>query len=137
MPLEFRLDPERRLVRASGIPPLRDEDLTAYQLGLARHPVHGAGFDQIVDLRPIGEALHVTAEGVRASTRIARDYHDFLDGTKLAIVVDGPAVFGMARMFCAYSQDVLDARVFTDVQAAEAWIAGASAGAPDGVSPGP
>jgi hypothetical protein len=124
LPLEFRLDPEQRLVRASGIPPLRDEDLTAYQLGLARHPVHGAGFDQIVDLRPIGEALHVTAEGVRASTRIARDYHDFLEGTKLAIVVGGPTVFGMARMFCAYSEDVLDARVFTDFEAAEAWVAG-------------
>ena len=88
MPIRFHIDTAGRRVHAVGEDPVTDEDLLDYQLALADHEDHGAGFDQLVDLRA-SAGLTVTATGIQSAGLLTNDYDDHVRGTKCAIVVGG------------------------------------------------
>lgn len=122
MPIRFRVDPELRCVFLTGVPPITDDDLTQYQRDLAAHPDHGAGFDQLADMRGVA-GLGLTANGVRAAGLLTRYWAEHITGTKVAIIAPDEAAYGMARMFSAFVFEDLSVRVFREVADAEEWIA--------------
>lgn len=126
MPIDFQVDVARRRVVATGAPPISDRDLTRYELDLAAHPDHGAGFDQLLDMREIASATQVTSAGIQLASHVAGEYADHVGGTKMAVVVAGKVAYGLARMFAAYSEGLMDVRVFRDLDDAVSWLDSAS-----------
>ena len=121
MPIHFRVHKDELCVHATGEDPLTDADLRQYQMQLAAHPEHGAGFHQLVDLREVS-GLAVTSSGVREAGHLSDHFAEQVRGTRCAVVVATDVAFGMARMFEAYITESVDYRVFTDPDEAEQWI---------------
>jgi len=121
MPIHFTIDKSAKRVYATGSEPLTDSDLLKYQVALSEHPDHGAGFDQLLDMRSIS-GVHVTAFGVREAGTLSRQFADYLRGTKCAVVATDGVAFGLARMFTAYAVDVIYFKVFQELEAAREWL---------------
>ena len=122
MPISFRVDSLRRCVFAVGVSPLTDGDLTQYQIDLAAHADHGKGFDQLFDMRAVDDGVELTHAGVRIAGHMTDQYAEYLQETKIAIVVSTSAAFGMARMLAAYLSGSLEVNVFKAPEAARIWL---------------
>ena len=62
---------------------------------------------------------------VEEGRQMARRFFALIPGSRVAVVVDQAAAFGMARMIEAYTDELpVEFAVFYDVDSAEAWLRG-------------
>jgi len=125
MPLDYRIDRERRVVFATATRTLSDEDVSAYQ----REIWSGgdlAGYDEIVDLGPAEELVMSSGDSVRALADLATAMDVPGASSRLAIVAPHDLAYGFARMFETYrtmnQSGAKIVSVFRSMQAALHWL---------------
>jgi len=120
MPYSYRIDAERHLVITTVWGEFTLEIILEHQSALTKDPAFDPGFYQLVDLTQITE-VSLDAEAIRtAATR-----RIFAPGSRRAIVVPSPELFGLARMFATYREIYgggEDMQIFTDKEEATRWL---------------
>lgn len=105
MPIEYSIDPSRRLVAARGLGVLTSEDVFGYQREVWSRP-DVVGYDELMDMAevtrvdvpdPPGDGFRALAGESAASDAPAKP-------TKFAIVAAENFAFGLARMYQAYRE---------------------------------
>ena len=125
MPLDYRIDRDRRVVTATASRILSDEEVFAYQREVwSRSDL--AGFDEIVDLSPVEDLVLSSGDRVRELAELASAMDVPEAPSKLAIVASQDLAYGFARMFEAYrtlnARGARDVAVFRSMQAARDWL---------------
>jgi len=120
MPYSYVINRERRLVITTGWGEFTLETVLEHQSALTKDPAFDPSFRQLADFTKVTK-VSVDAEAVRtaASRRI------FAPGSRRAIVVPSPELFGLARMFATYREIYgggEDLQVFTDKEEALRWL---------------
>ena len=101
MPLEYRIDRERRVVFATAARTLSDEDVFAYQRE-AWSNSDLAGYDEVVDLGLVEDLVLSSGDRVRALAELASAMDVPGASSRLAIVAPQDLAYGFARMFETY-----------------------------------
>jgi hypothetical protein len=138
MPLEYRIDQERRVVFATAGRILSDEDVFGYQREVwSRSDL--AGYDEIVDLSPVEDLVMSSGDRVRALAELASSMDAQGAPSRLAIVAPHDLVYGFARMFETYrtmnQKGVKAVSVFRSMRAALDWLGIEAPGGPSGEDP--
>lgn len=125
MPIEYRIDHERRLVLAEGKGVLTHKDIVGYQREVWTRP-EVQGFDELVDMSNVAEIAGTSAVGVReiAEVSVATDPPE---GTpKFAIVAPGDLAFALGRMYESFREitpgSKKEVAVFRTRDEAFAWL---------------
>jgi len=137
MPLEHRIDRERRVVFATATGILTDEDVFGYQREVwSRSDV--VGFDEVVDMGAVEDLVLSSGDRVRALADLASAMDVPGASSRLAIVAPQDLAYGFARMFETYrtmnQSGVKVVSVFRSMQAALDWLGIESPGEPAGGS---
>lgn len=127
MPIEYRIEHERRLVLAEGRGVFTHKDIIGYQREVwTRDDVQG--YDELVDMSNVEEIAGTSAVGVRqiAEFAVATDPPE---GTpKFAIVAPGDLAFALGRMYESFREIVPGSKkevaVFRTREEAFAWLDG-------------
>ncbi len=125
MPIQHRIDHERRIVFATGHGEMTDEDLFRYQREVWSDPAL-AGYDEVVDMSDVTSIP--VASGRRAPELAEFAARMDAPGTsaRLAIVAPSDFVYGMARMYATYrgmqSGGTKQVEVFRSMAEAMAWL---------------
>jgi hypothetical protein len=122
MPITYRIDPVQRVIltEASGV--LTDEDVLAHKALLLKDPAFDPTYGELSDIRKI-ERLEVTSAGVQAMAQHDATNADKRHGHRLALVVSGEVVYGMARMYQIVSQqEDSGVGVFRTIDEASEWL---------------
>jgi hypothetical protein len=101
MPLEYRIDHERRTVFATATKRLSDDDIFAYQ----RKVWAGGefmGYDEVVDLSPAEDLVLSSEDRIRELAELATSMEAHGAPSKVAIVAPRDLAYGFARMFETY-----------------------------------
>lgn len=118
MPVEYRIDPERKLVITRGRGVVTDDDLLGHQRDLLADPDFDGSFGQLARYDEI-ERFDVSADAVR--TLAAPKMYG--PGVKRAFVVPSDVAFGLARMFQTLRDQMPEQiGVFRTLEEAERWI---------------
>ena len=138
MPLEYRIDQERRVVFATATGTLTDEDVFGYQRGVwSQSDV--VGFDEVVDMGEVEDLVLSSGDRVRALADLASTMDVPGAASRLAIVAPQDFAFGLARMYEAYrtmnQRGSKVVSVFRSMQAALDWLGLESPGEPASGSP--
>jgi hypothetical protein len=129
MPAEHKIDADQKLIITTWTGEVFDNELikalSAYQQTIKSRPEY-ATFDEIVDFSK-GEHFHLSISGIQRLVEIAATA-DARVKTKLAIVVNTPVAYGLARMYQVYRSFIPSAtkvlRVFKTFDEAHEWIEG-------------
>lgn len=117
MPIDYTIDRERKLVhtRAWGI--LTAEEFLAYQDRLRDNPDFRPDFDQLAEFTEVTEMVIPpgAAEKIAASAPFAK-------GCRRAAVASSDFMFGMGRMYEAYSPEGAAPTIFRTLEEARAWL---------------
>lgn len=126
MPLEYRIDRDRRVVFATATRTLSDQEIFAYQRevwsdeGLT-------GYDEVVDLGPVEDLVVSSGDRVRAFAELASAMDVPGVRSRLVIVAPSDLTYGFARMFETYRgmsrSRQKTVSVFRSMQAALDWLA--------------
>jgi hypothetical protein len=132
MPVTYSIDPTARLVRLhyDGVPTITEA--TTVLLSVLADPEFRKGFVVLADRRGLPPA---STQYVRRLASFAKAV-GLLGTTRIAVVVDSTAAFGMARM----GQLMVDGesaplRIFTDIAEAETWLGVGSSPEEDQAAP--
>ena len=125
MPLDYRIDRERRVVIATAGRTLTDADVFAYQREVwSRSDV--AGYDEVVYLGAVEDLVLSSGDRVRALAELAAAMDVPGETSKLAIVAPRDFAYGLARMFETYrtmpAGGAKTVSVFRSMQAAWDWL---------------
>lgn len=125
MPVEYQIDPARRLVRVTMRGHLTGDDLLKFQREVWSRP-DVQGFDELVDASGIELDLssRLTSD-LRGLAEIAASM-DSPNVSKLAIVAEDDFGFGLGRMYAAYREAAAHGtrvvEVFREIEPALAWL---------------
>jgi hypothetical protein len=127
MPIEYRVDPDRRLVVAEGHGTVSFEEITQYQRDLwARSDL--AGYDELMDMTDVQAALQPTPARMKELAELAATMDSAHGRSRFAIVAPQHEFFGLGRMYEAYrgmaSRSTRQVAVFRDRAQAMLWLAG-------------
>ncbi len=120
MPHSYVIDRERRLVVTTGWGEFTLETVLEHQSALSKDPAFDPSLSQLLDLSKVTK---VTIKSGEIRTAAARGI--FAAGSRRAIVVPSPELFGLARMFATYRElygGGEDLQVFTDKEEALHWL---------------
>jgi hypothetical protein len=118
MPTSYNIDRDRRMVFCRAWGELSSKDVLEHYQQMRDDPAFDATFQQLGDLREVSKVT-ATKESVRDAARM----HVFEPGTRRAFVADNDTIYGMARMFAAYSHyEDQDLEVFRDMNSAQQWL---------------
>ena len=135
MPLEYRIDRERRVVFATATRILSDEDVFAYQREVWSHG-DLAGYDEVVDLGLVVDLVLSSGDRVRALAEFASGMDVPGASSRLAIVAPQDLAYGFARMFETYrtmsQSGAKVVSVFRSMQTALDWLGAKGPGGPSG-----
>lgn len=126
MPMEYTIDPERRLVHAMGKGVITDKDLFDYQREVwSRNDV--AGFHELVDVSGVERVLLPSLERMMELATLSAQMDDHSCKSKLAIVAQGELA-GLGRAYATYrgleKQSGKEVVVFATLEEALDWIEG-------------
>ena len=139
MPLEYRIDRERRVVFATATRTLSDEDVFAYQREVWSHS-DLAGYDEVVDLGLVEDLVLSSGDRVRALAELASAMDaPGASSSKVAIVAPQDLAYGFARMFETYrtmnQSGAKIVQVFRSMRAALGWLGVEGPDGPSGEGP--
>jgi len=130
MPITYRIDPNRGLVRTACTGLVTLPDVLAHFDVLQRDPRRTAHLDVLLDLRKLSSTPD-SPQLRSVANRIGR-VSDLTFG-RCAIVVDRDLMFGLSRMFEAFAHEHFqEIQVFREPVAAEAWLARPTEGPEEG-----
>jgi hypothetical protein len=101
MPIEYRIDHERRLVTARGYGVFGDEDVFRYQSEVWSRP-EVAGYDELVDMSQVERIELPSIERVKELAQFSAKMDPRSSSSRLAIVAPSEFAFGLGRMYEAY-----------------------------------
>src|SRR6266853_4481116 len=101
MPIEYRIDHERRLVIARGYGTFTSEDVFGYQRDVWSRP-DVAGYDELVDMTQVEHIALPSAERVRELAKLSAAMDPRSSHSRFAIVAPTEFAFGLGRMYEAY-----------------------------------
>jgi hypothetical protein len=126
MPMEFRLDHDRRMVLAEGRGLVTSEEVFRYQLDVWSRP-EVAGYNELVDMSAATEIREGPPDRVRALAKLAASMDAPDRKSKMAIVAPQDLAFGVARMYQAHRElnemSTKKVGVFRDRESAYRWLA--------------
>jgi hypothetical protein len=118
VPVEYTIDPDRRLVVSRISDPATESEVLDHNHRLRNDPLFDPNYRQLADMSGVTQLLVPT-------TTIAETAHDsfFAPGVRRAFVADGDGTFGMARMFALHAENLGQVvQVFRDRISAEEWL---------------
>src|SRR5262245_27846990 len=126
MPIDYRVDHERRLVLAEAHGAVTADDIFSYQREVWSRPDVG-GYNELVDMSDVEKIVEPSSDGMRRLAKLSAQTDPARGGTKFAIVAPQDFAFGLGRMYEAYR--ALDPRstkelaVFRTREDAFQWLA--------------
>jgi hypothetical protein len=127
MPIEHRIDRERRVVFAAGHGVFSDQDVFEYQRGVWSDPSL-VGYDEVVDMSDVTEVSMPSAMRARDLAVVAARMDSPGTASRLAIVAPADFAYGLARMYASYralqQEGTKTVRVFRAMDEAIAWLEG-------------
>ena len=123
MPITYSIDKERKVVRTQSQGVITDAELLAHKAELTNDPDFCPTMIQICDCRGV-ERFHGTTDGVRAMVEFDKAHAERRAGHRVACVVSGDEMFGMARMYSQRSAGGPQrVGAFRSMNEAELWLA--------------
>ena len=101
MPIEYRIDHERRLVMARGHGTFSGEDVFGYQRDVWSRP-EVAGYDELVDMSQVEHIALPSAERIQELAKLSAGMDVRSSASRFAIVAPAEFAFGLGRMYEAY-----------------------------------
>jgi len=103
MPIEYRIDHDRKLIVAKGRGTVTDPDVFAYQGDvLSRADV--AGYDELIDMSEVEHITMQSVDRVRELASLSARMDGVSPASKLAIIAPGALAFGLGRMYATYRE---------------------------------
>ncbi len=128
MPIDYRIDHERRLVLATAHGELTEDDLFTYQKTAWSDPAH-AGYGELVDMTDVAAVKMPSVAGMRNLAALSASMDTPGRASRFAIVAPGDLAFGLGRMYQSYRELKTDSTkkvaVFRTRDEALDWLAGA------------
>jgi hypothetical protein len=103
MPIEYRIDHDRKLVLAKGRGTVTDQDVFGYQRDVWSRD-DTAGYDELVDMSEVEQIALPSVDRVRQLASLSADMDAPSLASKLAIIAPQNIAFGLGRMFATYRQ---------------------------------
>lgn len=130
MPIEYRIDHDRRLVIAEGSGTLTDEEVFGYQREVwSRSEV--AGYDELVDMSRVEKIALPSNERMQELARLSAGMDSPSSSTRLAVVAPTDLAYGLGRMYEAYrgleNRSTKQVQVFRSMDEALAYLGTGSA----------
>ena len=125
MPIDYRVEHERRLVLAEGRGAVTADDIFAYQREVwSRADVNG--YDELVDMSGVDAIVEPSSDGMRRLAELSAQMDPPSGGTKFAIVARQDFAFGLGRMYEAYralnQRSTKEVAVFRSREEALRWL---------------
>ncbi len=118
MPSTFSIDTEQRVILAEASGLLTIDDLISAQRRMQEDPDYDNAFRFLLDLRDVTE-VQISSEELR----LLADKSSFDSTAKRAYVVPSELVFGMARVYSAFTTaDPGALQIFRDMDEARSWL---------------
>jgi hypothetical protein len=103
MPIEYRIDHDRRLVLAAGRGTVTDDDVFGYQREVWSRP-DVAGYDEFVDMSRVAEIAVPSVDRVRQLAALSAGMDAPDTASKFAVLAPQDVAYGLGRMFQAYRE---------------------------------
>lgn len=103
MPIEYRIDHDRKLVLAKGRGTVTDQDVFGYQRDVWSRD-DTAGYDELVDMSEVEHIALPSVDRVRQLASLSADMDAPSLASKLAIIAPQNVAFGLGRMYATYRQ---------------------------------
>jgi hypothetical protein len=127
MPIDYRVDHDRRQVLAEGHGTLTADEIFGYQREVWSRP-DVAGYDELVDMTRVQEITEPSAQHMRALAHLSAGMDPPGHGGRFAIVAPRDLVFGLGRMYETFREmtpgSTKQVSVFRDRAAALGWLSG-------------
>jgi hypothetical protein len=127
MPIEYRIDHDRRRVLAEGHGYLTAEEVFRYQREVWSRP-DVAGYDELMDMSDVREVKEASSERMRTLAELSGKSDPPGGTSKFAIVAPQALMFGLGRMYQAYREmnprSTKRVSVFRDRAGALRWLEG-------------
>ncbi len=121
MPVDFKIDTERRLIVATVFDEISDTDIIEGLHSSVSDPGFEPGFNVLSDHTRITRPI--TTEQVKLLVGHMESLSDHLAGARWAIVTNSPASYGMMRMLSVFAERVpMELQVFRDADEANQWL---------------
>jgi len=121
MPIEYRIDHDRRVIIAKGKGAFTSEDMFRYQQEAWSQP-GVAGYNELVDMTDVTEIVDPSVEDIRRLVELSASMDPPDSHARFAIAAPNKLMFGLGRMYEAYRelqpQSTKVVRVFKTVREA-------------------
>lgn len=125
MPIEYRIDHDRRTVFATGRGTMTDADVFGYQREVWGQ-AQVTGYHELMDMTQVEAIAVPSTERVRDLASLSAEMDPPGIASKFAIVAPQDVAFGLGRMFETYRQSNLrsnkEVAVFRSMPAALKWL---------------
>ena len=103
MPIEFRIDHERRVIIAKGKGAFTGEDMLRYQQEAWSQP-GVAGYNELVDMTDVTEIVDPSMDDIRRIVQLSASMDPPDGNARFAIAAPNRLMFGLGRMYEAYRE---------------------------------
>ena len=103
MPIDYRIDHDRKLVLAKGRGTVTGQDVFGYQRDVWSRD-DTAGYDELVDMSEVEHIALPSVDRVRQLASLSADMDTPSLASKLAIIAPQNVAFGLGRMYATYRQ---------------------------------
>ena len=125
MPIEFRIDPDRRLVSATASGDLTAEEIFKYQHEVWSRP-EVKGYNELIDMSNVAKIVAPSHDRLVKLTQLSAHMDDRTAASKFAIVAPDSLAYGLGTIYEAYRnlnpRSTKKVRVFRSMQEAMDWI---------------
>jgi len=103
MPIEYRIDHERRLVLTRGVGTLTDADVFGYQREVWSRP-DVDGYDELMDMTDVQHIAMPSVHRARDLAQLSAEMDGVSSYSKFAIVAPSDEAFGLGRMYQTFRE---------------------------------
>jgi hypothetical protein len=103
MPIEYRIDHDRRVIIAKGKGAFTSEDMFRYQHEAWSQP-GVAGYNELVDMSDVTEIVDPSMEDIRRLVELSASMDPPDSHARFAIAAPNKLMFGLGRMYEAYRE---------------------------------
>jgi len=103
MPIEYRIDHDRKLVLTKALGTVTDQDVFGYQRDVWSRD-DTAGYDELVDMTEVEHIAQPSVDRIRQLASLSASMDAASLDSKLAIIAPQNIAFGLGRMYATYRQ---------------------------------
>ncbi len=123
MPITYRIEPSKNTVFTTITGSVFDSDPVEYLSEVLAHPDYRLGSRGLVVCRDV-DLGGFSTEAIRRLVDFTRRSERDFEGSRIAVVAEQPAVYGLVRMYALLRDAPYELRVFREIAQAETWLAG-------------